>query len=294
MRRARPSLAAAAGFVALVAAPGAARADCTTTGFGGVQAAAAENCTFYGEYTTTVDGKIAGHATGLGVLNAMPGEGGPSYSTTGANAFAIQADSGGSVVFTPPAEGDGTVSTTGDGSIGLYATGKNGTVASSIDAPSVDVTTEGVGATGVLAESGASVTMNGGSIMTSGTGAYAAVAHSGGTVSLTDVTIGTTANGSGGLGINGAGSEIDATGVSITTTGGYDATSQQHSYGVYNGPYQSFTSGGVAKLTDTTISTSGVSMYGVITSTGGTTTILGGSVMTSGRAPTPWCRPTAA
>jgi fibronectin-binding autotransporter adhesin len=44
----------------------------------------------------------------------------------------------------------------------------------------------------------------------------------------------------------------------------------------------SFTTGGVAKLTDTSVSTQGAQMDGVLTSTGGATTILGGSISTAG------------
>ena len=128
----------------------------------------------------------------------------------------------------------------------------------------------------------ATAAFSGGSINTAGNAAYAVVANSGGLVSLNGTTIGTTGNGSGGLGINGAGSEIDATGVTITTTGAYDPVSGEHSYGVYNGPYGSFPAGGVAKLTDASISTQGVQMYGVITNAGATTSILSGSIATAG------------
>ena len=112
---------------------------------------------------------------------------------------------------------------------------------------------------------------SGGSISTAGNGAYAVVAESGGSISLSGTTISTVGNGSGGLGINGSGSEIDAAGVTIATTGAMDPVTGLHSYGVYNGPFGEFTSGGVAKLTDVSISTQGVQMYGVITSTGATT-----------------------
>ncbi len=44
----------------------------------------------------------------------------------------------------------------------------------------------------------------------------------------------------------------------------------------------SFTAGGVARLTDTSVSTQGAQMYGVVISTGGATTILGGSISTAG------------
>ena len=78
------------------------------------------------------------------------------------------------------------------------------------------------------------------------------------------------------------GPEIDASNATIATTGGYNSSTGLHSYGVYNGPYGSFTTGGVATLTDTSVSTQGAQMYGVLTSTGGVTTILGGSISTAG------------
>jgi hypothetical protein len=142
------------------------------------------------------------------------------------------------------------------------------------------IKTSGDGSSGVVTEDGGATTLNGGSINTTGNAAYAVSTNTGGLVSLNGTTIGTTGNGSGGLGINGG--EIDATNVTIATTGAFDPVSGQHSYGVYNGPFQSFTSGGVAKLTDVSVSTQGVDMHGVLTNTGGATTILGGSIATSG------------
>jgi hypothetical protein len=199
----------------------------------------------------------------------------------GDNAFAgVESARGGQTVITR-----GSVSTSGIGSPALLATGAG----SSITATGVAVATSGnfnpsttSASNGLVAVDGATASFSGGSINTAGNAAYAVVANSGGLVSLNGTTIGTTGNGSGGLGINGAGSEIDATGVTITTTGAEDPISGEHSYGVYNGPYGAFPAGGVAKLTDVSISTQGVQMYGVITNTGATTSILGGSIATAG------------
>ena len=144
------------------------------------------------------------------------------------------------------------------------------------------IQTSGAYSVGVATENNGSTTVTNGSVNTTGNAAYAVIANSGGVAKLTGTMIGTTGDGSGGLGINGAGSEIDASNVTITTKGGFDFVSGQHSYGVYNGPFGSFTTGGIAKLTDTSVSTQGAQMVGVITSTGGATTILGGSIATSG------------
>ena len=100
-------------------------------------------------------------------------------------------------------------------------------------------------------------------------------------VSLTAVSVTTTGNGAAGLAVNG-GAELDATNATIVTQGGVDPSSGAHAYGAYNGPSGSFTTGGVLKLTDTSISTQGVQMTGVRTGAGGTTSILGGSITTGG------------
>jgi hypothetical protein len=231
-----------------------------------------------GSVTTQGTNSIGAYATGAG--SAITANTGVAIKTSGTDSFGVQADSGGQVTLN-----GGSVMTSGIGSTGLYATAAG----SSITATGVAVATSGnfdpstnSSSNGLDVEDGARAVFSGGSISTAGNGAYAVVAESKGSISLSGTTIGTIGNGSGGLGINGSGSEIDAAGVTIATTGTMDPVTGLHSYGVYNGPYGDFTSGGVAKLTDTSISTQGVQMYGVITSTGGTTSILGGSIATAG------------
>jgi hypothetical protein len=232
--------------------------------------------------TTTGNDSIGLYATGtdeLGTASQIVTQN-VSVSTTGADTSAVGAASGGDVSLT-----GGAVTSTGLGSKGLFVSGAGSTITAS----GVTVTTSGnydlvVGssANGLFASSGGRATDTGGSINTTGIGAYAVVAESGGVITLAGTTIGTTGNGSGGLGINGVGSEVDATGVSITTTGAFNSGPVQHAYGVYNGPYGSFPSGGIAKLTDSSVSTQGAQMHGVVTDSGGATTILGGSISTAG------------
>ena len=212
-----------------------------------------------------VDANGAGSAVNLAAT---------TVTTTGTNAFGFYAVAGGAI-SAPDAP---SITTSGSGSIGLYSSGAGST----ITATGASIATSGPTAPAVLADTGGNVTLNGGSLNTAGTAAYAAVAQSGGLVSLNGTTIGTTGNGAGGLGIDGAGSQIDATNVTIATSGAFDPASGQHSYGVFNGPFGSFPTGGVANLTDVSVSTQGVAMYGVVTSTGGVTTILGGSIATAG------------
>src|SRR5574337_724779 len=164
----------------------------------------------------------------------------------------------------------------GSGSDGLFPGGGTATI------KDTTISTSGFKAAGVATEDGGTTSITGGSIATSGNGAYAVVSNSGGLTTLSGTSISTTGDGSGGLGVNGAGSEIDATNVTVSTTGGFDSASGLHAYGLYNGPYGDFTSGGVAKLTNSSISTEGAQMYGVFTSIGGVTTVTGGSVSTSG------------
>ncbi|HTR12526.1 MAG TPA: hypothetical protein VMI72_04520 [Roseiarcus sp.] len=243
-----------------------------------------------GSVTTSGDNAIGLYASGAGssitttngtvIVTGAPveedGEGdyaAAASSTFGAYAYGVEANGGAHVSLT-----DGSVTTNGDNAYGLYATGSG----SQIGANNVAVSTAGFQSAGVLTTDGAKTNVAGGSIATTGDGAYAVVSNSGGLTTLSGTSISTTGNGSGGLGVNGAGSEIDATSVTITTKGGFDSVSGLHAYGVYNGPYGDFASGGVVQLTDTSVSTARDQMYGVFTSTGGATTILRGSVSTSG------------
>ena len=231
-----------------------------------------------GSVTTQGTNSIGVYATGAG--SAITANTGVAIKTSGADSLDVEADSGGQVTLN-----GGSVMTSGIGSTGLYATGAG----SSITAAGVAVATSAnfdpsnnSTSNGLSAANGATATFSNGSINTAGNAAYAVVATGGGFVSLAGTTIGTMGNGSGGLAVNGSGSEIDAANVTIVTAGALDPLTGLHSYGVFNGPYGDFPAGGVAKLTDVSVSTKGVEMFGVLTDTGGATTILGGSIATSG------------
>jgi Autochaperone Domain Type 1 len=256
--------------------------------------------------------------TAVGVLAFNGGTitfAGGSVTTTGASADAVGSDGAGSSIAL---SGGTTILTTNNGSAGLVVVGSGAAATATgiaitthgdedtsdgfipagayngqdtaddfpnggtMHLTNTVILTTGSNAPGVETNSGGVTTISGGSISTAGNGSYAVVAQSNGSISLSGTTISTTGNGSGGLGINGSGSEIDASGVTIATTGAMDPVTGLHSYGIYNGPFGEFTSGGVAKISNTTISTQGADMHGVVTSTGGTTTISGGSVTTSG------------
>ena len=137
-------------------------------------------------------------------------------------------------------------------------------------------------AVGVLASAGGQVMLTSGSVTTFGNGAYGVVANSGGFVQINGTSISTNGNGSGGLGINGAGSEIDASNATISTTGGYDSSTGLHSYGVYNGPYGSFTTGGVASSQIRRSRRRARRCTASSLRLAASTTILGGSISTAG------------
>ena len=101
-------------------------------------------------------------------------------------------------------------------------------------------------------------------------------------MSLTGATITTTQNGSGGIGVNGTGSEVDATNVTISTAGALDQASGFHAYGVYNGPNSNYAAGGVAKLDQRVCLDPRREHVRRLRDTGGVTTFDGGSVTTSG------------
>ena len=70
--------------------------------------------------------------------------------------------------------------------------------------------------------------------------------------------------------------------MTVTTQGGYDPASGRHAYGLYNGPSGTVTSGGAAEISNSTISTLGEGMHGVVTGAGGTTALAGTNVSTVG------------
>ena len=175
-----------------------------------------------------------------------------SVKTSGDQAYGVQTGTGGTTTFL-----GGSIATSGAGAEAASAHGGSLTI--------------GLDASG-----------KGTAITTSGVGAYATGADNGGFLSITGATITTTQNGSGGIGVNGTGSEADATNVTISTAGALDQASGFHAYGVYNGPNSNYAAGGVAKLTNVSVSTQGANMYGVYANTGGVTTYAGGSVTTSG------------
>ena len=124
--------------------------------------------------------------------------------------------------------------------------------------------THGVDSIGVDTLDGGTTTLSGGSVSTSGVMSAGVVSDSSAFVSLTGVSVTTTGNGATGLGVNG-GAELDALNATVVTQGGVDPNSGDHAYGAYNGPSGPYTSGGVLKLTDTSMSTQGVQMFGVFT-----------------------------
>jgi hypothetical protein len=209
-----------------------------------------------------------------------------SITATGLGSTAIEVSGSGSTLngssVTISAQGEGD-SANGFAAEGVYnGAGFGFTSGGAAKLSDSSISSSGFEQNALLTRDGGTTTIVGGSINTTGNGAYAIVDTAGGLTQLNGASISTTGDGSGGLTIHGAGAEIDATNVSIATQGGYDSASGFHSYGLYNGPFDSDTTGGVAKLTDTSVSTQGAQIYAVLTSTGGTTTILGGVIDTEG------------
>ena len=149
------------------------------------------------------------------------------------------------------------------------------------------VTTHGDGAVAVLSENGGTTTVGSSAngpaqLSTQGTGAYVAVATTGGKLALSGLDIATSADGSGGLAVTGSGSQLDATGVTVATSGGFDSVSGQYAYAAYNGAFGASTSGGVLNLANSSLSTQGDRMAAVFTGAGGSTSMTGSSAATAG------------
>ena len=272
--------------------PGAAFAQCTYLASGGVLAPAGDVCYVSGSFATTGDGQIDGQASGAGALITGPsggeeeGAGTISFSTSGASANAVQADTGGAVSLT-----SGTVITHQDGSIGLFASGTGSTITAS----GVAVTTSGgynatsnTYANGLLAYAGGSITFSGGSITVNGLDSAAVAAvGTGSSITLNGgASVLTTGDGSAALNAIGTGSSLTANGITVTTHGNFEPNLGFEGIGAYNGSEctcnGSVTGGGTLSLINTTIITTGTDAEGVLTQNGGQTTISGGSITTSG------------
>jgi Autochaperone Domain Type 1 len=225
-------------------------------------------------------GAIGVYASGAAASISV---GGASIVTGGDSATGLQADGGGQVTAS-----GGSVTTSGIGAPGLSVDGAG----SKIMATNVAVTTNGgfdpsTGrfSFGVIASNGGSATVSGGSVRTDGPVAHGVFAFNGGSVALSDgATVLTTGGGSFGLFVNGAGSSLTATDVSVTTNGGLGPSFGDAAIGAYNGfASPGDPTGGAMTLTDTAIATTGMAAIGVETNSGGVTNIRGGAVNTSGQ-----------
>ena len=214
-----------------------------------------------------------------------------SVSTTGVSAYGIFADSGGQITLgappppppaPPPPPSLVRVQTGGSGAFGLYATGAGSTITAYA---TVIVQTSGASADGVVAEADGRVDLtNGVQVTTSGSSAYGAWANTGGQVTLNGGSVTTSGAGATGLYATGVGSTnpstIIATGVAVTT--GY--TTNNAAIGVLA------SGGGTVSLAGASVMTSGVNSPG-IQATGGDGKTGGESSVTTavlaGNPPTP-------
>jgi hypothetical protein len=155
-------------------------------------------------------------------------------------------------------------------------------------------------------------------VTTTGLDAYA-IGEGNANIRLTGTTITTTSDGSGGIFVNGTGSTVTGTGLTIKVLGNYDTVNNYGPTGFTNESYPGFFGGGISSLTNSSILTtgtnapggytasggittlnavsivtSGFNSYGVQTDVGGTTNITGGSFTTSGGTPPPFSFPTRA
>ena len=125
--------------------------------------------------------------------------------------------------------------TTGVNAFGVYnGTNLDGSVVGGGTATITNSTiaTGGVGAHGILTNNSGSTTVLGGSISTTGAAADAVALNTGGAISLNGTTIVTSGDTSTGLEVDGTGSNLQATGVTITTK---DAISYATGLGVHSG-----------------------------------------------------------
>jgi len=170
--------------------------------------------------------------------------------------------------------------TKGSGAVGVGAYGGTTTTLNG-----GSVSTSGYNSFGVLANgSGAIISVSGTNVSTTGVDAFAVGAQGGAAVTISGGSAATIGNAAKGLIVNGTGSSLAASDLTVTTSGTIDPATGFHAYAVFNGAASgtSYTSGGALLLTNVTAKTSGADAAGVVTSNGGTTTINGGSITTTG------------
>ena len=167
-----------------------------------------------------------------------------SITTTGTGAYGVQSFSAGSNSLS-----GGSVTTSGSDAFGLQASAAG----SSIATTGTTIATGGSVALGVEADTGATVTLNGGSVTVSGPG-------------------------SGDLFATGAGTKITASNIALTATGGTDPVTGYTSYGI------DAESGASIVFTGGSITTSGASANGAqLLGSGSNVTLSGGTtILTTG------------
>jgi len=148
------------------------------------------------------------------------------------------------------------------------------------------LSTSGGHAHGAVTENNGSTTLTRGSVTTTGTQSDAVFGSSGGVITLVGERLTTSGDASKGIDVEGAGTQLTGSRLTISTSGTIDAATGFHAQGVYNGSSTPATvgqtGGGIVTLTDSSVTTHGVSSYGVDTANGGSTTFVGGSISTSG------------
>lgn len=231
------------------------------------------------------------YAAGAG-LHALNGgsivSSGPlSISATNLNAYAVYAQSGGTIdisgatissnrgnVIGAFANGAGSHIRLSDSTISLSAArGMRAQAGGSIEANNVNISNNGANNAGVnVTDTGTLVIYNGGSITTGGANSYGIDALNQSRVETNDVTIKTSGNGAYGLRSSDKGTAIIATGGTVTTTGTGAA-------GIL------VRTGGSVEANNVDINTSGGTAIGAWAAGGGSTLkYTGGSITTNGIA----------
>lgn len=225
------------------------------------------------------------YATGAGskITAAPSGTAGFSIVTTGVGGNAVAVDSGGVVNIGTSAlmtivSTSGYSDTSGIYAQSLYATGAN----SKINATNLAISSLVPVGPQVLADKGATINFNGGSIATTGRFAVNATSLNASTITISNATLSATGNGAQTI-YAANGGTVAGAGLTITATGGYDSTTQIYAGGASNNAASGYTTaGGTLKLSNSSITASGAGSYGVYTADGGTTTLTNTTVSATG------------
>ncbi|MGU3401509.1 autotransporter domain-containing protein [Brucellaceae bacterium D45D] len=211
------------------------------------------------------DGKSGNGSYGLHAVDGGTINGSVNITTDGTNNFGAFAESWSKINLS-----NSNIATGGEKAFGLIANNDLGTVAGSITAENVKITTGGNNASGVYVDNGGTISLTGSTIVTGGKSAHGVEARSSGAITMNGGSI--TTSGQGARGVQADAATVVLNDVTISTE-----NAARFAEGVQS------QNGANVTLNNGSITTLGERAYGLLASNGGTI-ISSADITTNGNA----------